>query len=193
MGLPHRVCSQPFCHVEPCDIFKVRNVLFCIIIQHMFVYMQRRYMYIKLQLSCILILYSGYQFVNQLRMGASSEDEGELPASLSTQKRRCLKRSRLSSDSEDDKRTSRSSKKRMNSSSKESNDNEGCASEQLNTTPPLQTPRSSERLRRKSSQSFSLPSREKVLDAITPKRKSFSSQQKVKTLKRKLVNNFLRE
>jgi len=125
-------------------------------------------------------------------MGASSDDQDELPLSLSTKKRRCLKRSRLSSDSDDDKRKTRSSRKQLNNSSKESDDNEGCGSEQLNPT-PSQTPRSSERLRRKSLQSFSLPSREKVLDAITPKGKTLCSQQKVKTLKRKLVNNFLRE
>jgi len=125
-------------------------------------------------------------------MGASSDDDDELPLSLSTKKQRSLKRSRLSSDSDDDKRKTRSSRKQVSDSSKESDDNEGFGSEQLNTT-PSQTPRSSERLRRKSSQSFSLPSREKVLDAITPKRKSLRSQQKVKTLKRKLVNNFLRE
>ena len=126
-------------------------------------------------------------------MAASSDDDqGELPPSLSTKKRRCLKRSRLSSDSDEDKIKTRSSRKRVNSSSNESVENEECGSEQLRTT-PLQTPLSSERLRRKSSQSFSLPSREKVLDYMTPRGKRLSSQQKVKTLKRKLVNNFLRE
>lgn len=127
-------------------------------------------------------------------MEASSDDEGELPPSLSTKKRRCLKRSHLSSDSDENKRKTGSSRKQMNSSSKKTNENEDCGSEQLSRTPcTSQTPRSSERLRRKSSQSFSLPSREKLLDAMSPKGRRLCSQQKVKTLKKKLVNNFLRE
>lgn len=125
-------------------------------------------------------------------MGTSSDDESALPPSWSTKKRRSLKRSRLSSDSDEGERKTRSSRKRRNSSSKESDENEECRSEQLSTT-HLQTPRSSERLRRKSSQTFYLPSREKVLDAMTPRGKGLDSQQKVRTLKRKLVNNFLRE
>lgn len=128
-------------------------------------------------------------------MGASSEDETELPPSLSSRKRRSLKRTRLSSDSDEDIRKTRSSRKRMNSSSKETSEDETYEIEQLNKTPSVsQTPRSSERLRRKYSQSFSLPSREKILDALSSKGKKLSSQQKVKSLKpRKLVNNFLRE
>ncbi|XP_078351971.1 uncharacterized protein LOC144636654 isoform X2 [Oculina patagonica] len=128
-------------------------------------------------------------------MGASSEDEGELPPSLSAKKRRSLKRSRLSSDSDEDKIKTRSSRKRINSSSKETNEHKDCGSEQLNKTPSIsQTPRSSDRLRRKSSQSFSLPSREKLLEDMSPKDKRRSSQQKIKSLKpRRLVNNFLRE
>ena len=129
-------------------------------------------------------------------MGASSEDEAdELAPSVSAKKRRSLKRSRLSSDSDEDKRKTRSSRKRMNSSSKETCEDEASRIEQLNKTPCVsQTPRSSERLRSKSSKSFSLPSREKLLHDMSPKDKELSSQQKVKSLKpRKLVNNFLRE
>lgn len=83
----------------------------------------------------------------------------------------------------------------MNSSSKETSEDEPHEIAQLNKTPSVsQTPRSSERLRKKYSQAFSLPSREKILDALSPKGKKLSSQQKVKSLKpRKLVNNFLRE
>lgn len=128
-------------------------------------------------------------------MGASSEDESELPPSLSAKKRRSVKRSRISSDSdEDNKIKTRSSTKRRNSSSKETREDVEFGSEQNKTPSVSQTPRSSERLRKKSSQSFTLPSREKLLDSMSPKGKRLRSQQKVKVLKpRKLVNNFLRE
>ena len=127
-------------------------------------------------------------------MGASSDEDDELPLSLSAKKRRCTKRSHLSSDSDEGKRKAGPSRKRINSSSKETNE-DGAFEIELNTPPCVsQTPRTSERLRRKSSQSFSLPSREKLLDSMSPKGKRFRSQEKIKALKpRKLVNNFLRE
>ena len=66
-----------------------------------------------------------------------------------------------------------------------------------NSTPyDMQTPRTSERLQRKRNRSFSLPSREKVLDSMLSgvKLKNMYSQKKIRQLRpRKLVNNFLRE
>ena len=127
-------------------------------------------------------------------MGTSSEEDGELPLSLSTKKRCHTKRWLLSSDSEEGERKERSPSKQINSAHKETCEEE-MRSGELNATPSSsQTPRSSERLRKKSSLTFSLPSRKEVLKSMSPKGKRLRSQEKIKVLKpRKLVNNFLRE
>lgn len=127
-------------------------------------------------------------------MAESSEGEDDLPlTSLSAKNRRFAKRSHISSDSDEEERNTRSSGKRVNSSTRKTNEHSARGSE-INKTPFIsQTPRTSERLRKKGSRSFSLPSREKLLDAISPGTK-LKSQRKVKALKpRRLVNNFLRE
>ena len=104
-------------------------------------------------------------------MGTSSEEDGELPLSLSTKKRCHTKRSLLSSDSEEGERKERSPSKQINSAHKETCEEE-MRSGELNATPSSsQTPRSSERLRKKSSLTFSLPSRKEVLKSMSPKGK----------------------
>lgn len=133
-------------------------------------------------------------------MTDSSGGEDELSLNLSSLKRRCAKRSHISSDSDGDEGNTRSSEKQLSSSTKENKKDIDCASEIKKTPCSSHTPsprgmplRSSERLRDKGSKSFSLPSREKLLDALSPGKKSHS-QRKIKALKpRKLVNNFLRE
>ena len=66
----------------------------------------------------------------------------------------------------------------------------------ISTPYVMQTRRTSERLQRKRTRSFSLPSREKVLDSMLSgtKLKNMYSQKRIRQLRpRKLVNNFLRE
>ena len=130
-------------------------------------------------------------------MAESSEGEGhlDLSQSLSAKRRRCTKRPQISSDSDGEERKTGSLKKQLDGSTMESEEDVDCGSEIGKTScfPHSQTPRTSERLRRKRSTSFSLPSREKILDAISPGAR-LSSQKKIKPLRpRKLVNNFLRE
>lgn len=132
------------------------------------------------------------------RMAESSEGEGHLDLSQrlsAKRRRRCLKRPQISSDSDGEERKTGPLKKQLDGSTKETEEDVDCGSEITKTScfPQSQTPRTSERLRRKRSTSFSLPSREEVLDAISPGAR-LSSQKKIKTLRpRKLVNNFLRE
>ena len=131
-------------------------------------------------------------------MAESSEGEGDLnlPQSLSVKTRRCTKRPQISSDSDEEERKTSSLKKQLDGSTEEADEVD--RGSEMSKTPSCfsqsETPRTSERLRRKRSSSFSLPSKEKVLDAISLGGRRLSSQKKIKTLRpRKLVNNFLRE
>lgn len=127
-------------------------------------------------------------------MAESSEEETDLPLSLSAKKRRrCTKKSRISSDSDGEEPPTSSSKREVDGSKDRHNDQDNLGGEPSKPPCHLKTPRTSERLRQKRSKSFSLPSKEKVLETISPGR-ILSSQKKIKALKpKKLVNNFLRE
>lgn len=132
-----------------------------------------------------------------IRMTGSSDEDDIRPPSVSSTKCRSNKRPHMliSSESNEDEGKARTSRKIAHSldNRETSVDSDGGISEKCKSTLNSQTPRSSQRLRRKASRSFSMPSREKLLDSVSSGKKQ-NSQQKVKALKpRKLVNNFLRE
>ena len=125
-----------------------------------------------------------------------SSEEDDMPPTVSSTKRRSNKRPHklISSESDEDEGKARTSRKVAHSlDNRETNEDSDGGSKKCKSTLNSQTPRSSERLRRKASRSFSMPSREELLDSVSSGKKQ-NSQQKVKALKpRKLVNNFLRE
>lgn len=127
----------------------------------------------------------------------SDSSEGEAMASiLSSKKRRSSRRSRISSESDLEERNMCSSKTQCKGSmEEEAEEDTGPGHESYSNTPyDMKTPRTSERLKRKRTKSFSLPSREEVLDSMSSSTKLRDSQKKIRELKpRKLVNNFLRE
>ena len=119
---------------------------------------------------------------------------------LSSKKRRCGKRSWLSSESDLEERKICSSKRVSRGPMvEEAEEAEKDVGHEICSSTPydMQTPRTSERLQRKrTSRSFSLPSREKVLHSMSSgiKLKNIYSQKRIRQLRpRKLVNNFLRE
>ena len=129
-------------------------------------------------------------------MSDSSEGEAMAASILSSKKRRSSRRFRISSESDLEERKVCSSKTQCKGSmEEEAEEDAGPGHEIYSNTPyDMKTPRTSERLQRKRTRSFSLPSREKVLDSMSSGTKLKDSQIKIRELKpRKLVNNFLRE
>ena len=127
-------------------------------------------------------------------MSDSSEDGSEVQLSLSARKHRSSARSRISSDSdcEERKEVKEQSESSLAVEIKEKDDCDD--NEQGNSQFNMQTPRTSERLRRKRTRSVTFPSREKLLESVSSGGKMSSSQTKINSLRpRKLVNNYLKE
>ena len=127
-------------------------------------------------------------------MSDSSKDESEVQISLSARKRRSFARSRITSDSdsEEGKEVKEHSESSLAVETKGNDD--GCDDVHGHSHLNPKTPRTSERLRRKRTRSFTFPSRGKRLESVSGGRKMTSSQTKINSLRpRKLVNNFLKE
>lgn len=127
-------------------------------------------------------------------MSDSSKDESDVQISLSARKRRSSTRSRITSDSDSEERkeVKEHSESSLAVETKENDD--GNVDVHGNSQLNPKTPRTSERLRRKRTRSFTFPSREKRLESVSGGRKITSSQTKINSLRpRKLVNNFLKE